>query len=431
MGLIEAGLAVHDITPQPGLPMWGYSDRSGPAAGVLDPLFAKTVAFRAERKTIAWVALDLGRPPLRRDCDAVRERLRGRADHIVFHATHTHHAPMMEFIEDPHRQRMVDTIVECVEEAVRQIRPVRFGFTTAEIDIAHNRRRITPDGRCLMLWRNERRLPTQPLDKQATIIKLEEASGAPLAYLVHYACHPVVLGPSNREYSADWPGEMCRMVEGITGVPCIFLQGACGDINPYLDKTPMDQGGLDALHTTGRIAAEAVMAAIGRIETQPINTPPFGIAESEVDVGVRWDLGDSKTRELLRNAHPGLYDRYISKLGAGLTVSTTALRLGDQLALAGVPGEPFVQQQLELKRDPIATHTLLCGYVNDYHAYFPPIPDAAAGGYGGSIATYVGLGAAERLLVQAKIDLYRLGNRLGQRCSESDLTIRDAPSAIA
>jgi hypothetical protein len=32
--------------------------------------------------------------------------------------------------------------------------------------------------------------------------------------------------------------------------------------------------------------------------------------------------------------------------------------------------------------------TLLVGYTNGYHAYFPTIRDAAAGGYGGKTATY-------------------------------------------
>ena len=34
------GLGVRDITPASSLALWGYSDRQGPANGVLDPLMA-------------------------------------------------------------------------------------------------------------------------------------------------------------------------------------------------------------------------------------------------------------------------------------------------------------------------------------------------------------------------------------------------------
>jgi len=42
-------------------------------------------------------------------------------------------------------------------------------------------------------------------------------------------------------------------------------------------------------------------------------------------------------------------------------------------------------------------NTLLCGYTGDYFAYFPTVRDAVAGGYGGTAASFVGLGAGGRL----------------------------------
>jgi hypothetical protein len=90
----------------------------------------------------------------------------------------------------------------------------------------------------------------------------------------------------------------------------------------------------------------------------------------------------------------------------------TTLLVDGNLALVGMPGEIFVQFQLALKeRSPVAD-TFLVGYTNGYHAYFPTLRDAAAGGYGGKTATYVEPGAGERLTDQGLVALYRMTDRL-------------------
>ena len=41
--------------------MWGFEDRTDPATGTLDPLYARVLVLEAGGKRIAIVALDLGR----------------------------------------------------------------------------------------------------------------------------------------------------------------------------------------------------------------------------------------------------------------------------------------------------------------------------------------------------------------------------------
>ena len=81
------------------------------------------------------------------------------------------------------------------------------------------------------------------------------------------------------------------------------------------------------------------------------------------------------------------------------------------LALVGMPGEFFVQFQTAQNASPVA-NTFFVGYTNGYHAYFPTIRDAAAGGYGGKTATYVEPGAGERLTDEALITLYKMRGQL-------------------
>jgi len=62
--VLRAGLAKADITPPPGLPMYGYFDRiknNQLATGTLDPLEARVLVLEAGDRRVALVTLDLGR----------------------------------------------------------------------------------------------------------------------------------------------------------------------------------------------------------------------------------------------------------------------------------------------------------------------------------------------------------------------------------
>ena len=56
--------------------------------------------------------------------------------------------------------------------------------------------------------------------------------GTSLGTLVNYACHPTTLAWENTAISPDYVGAMRELVERETGVPCLFLQGALGDLGP-------------------------------------------------------------------------------------------------------------------------------------------------------------------------------------------------------
>ena len=60
-GTLKGGVARVEITPQIGLPMYGYRNRSGPSQGVLDPLYARVLALEAGETRLAIVTLDLAR----------------------------------------------------------------------------------------------------------------------------------------------------------------------------------------------------------------------------------------------------------------------------------------------------------------------------------------------------------------------------------
>src|SRR4029077_5200487 len=62
--------------------------------------------------------------------------------------------------------------------------------------------------------------------------RVTDDAGATFATIVNYACHPTTLAWDNTALSPDYVGAMRETVEGHTGAPCLFLQGASGDLGP-------------------------------------------------------------------------------------------------------------------------------------------------------------------------------------------------------
>src|SRR5262249_53443959 len=154
---------------------------------------------------------------------------------------HTHSGPTYSEVPEA-LQHAAPGIVSAIRSAASSMTPARIGTGWGATFIGFNRRYVEMDGTVRMFWRNEPKTPTTfPVDPTVGVIRVDRADGNPLAILVNYSCHPVIFGPDNLQYSADYPSEMRRYIEQRMGhgSMAFFLQGAPGDINPYFDKTPL------------------------------------------------------------------------------------------------------------------------------------------------------------------------------------------------
>jgi hypothetical protein len=399
-GALEVGVARRDVTPPLGIQMWGYSNPEQLANGVRDPLYCRCVVMKAGDTALGIVHLDMGRMLMPGQCARLRESARaaGIAD-VIFCATHTHSGPIMELPDLPHPPMIAAAALDGLKEALNNAEPATLNLGRTTIDISHNRRLIK-DGVCWMRWRNAERVPTSPVDHEAGLLRLDsKKTGKPIVTLVHYACHPVIFGSDNRRYSADWPGEMAKGVAAATGGECIFLQGGAGDINPYLDKTPIAEGAEKDVVGEGKKAAEAVIAALAGMK--PVPGGALAYREEPVAVGTRWDLSDPSQTKILESSYGVIYEKYMKGLSPDFAVPLGTLLLNDRVVLSFMPGELFVDFQLDLKRRSPLPDTFLCGYSNEFHIYFPTVRDITYGGYGAATVTYVGVGAGERLVTRA------------------------------
>ncbi len=382
-----------DITAPPGYPMGGYGARKGVSQGTHDPLLAKVLLIKANGRQIGIVTFDLVLMISARVTREARETL--GIDPVLQIASHTHSGPIPKNLaameQDPWFRDTEDKVIQAMKMAQSRFQPARLYVLEGSVYIGHNRRKVNDDGTVTMFWRNADRMPTSPVDPRIGILKFEAADGHVLAVLVNYACHGVVLGPDNLQYSADWPGYMYRKLERELGNSAVayFVPGAGGDINPYDDKQPVSQDGFGVAQKTGETVADAVL------RTLKARTP----AAEEVDL---------QTSQETYN----FSDRF--QAGGRVPTEVTRIMFSKDTGVLAIPGEPFVRHQMNLRDQSPLRHTFLFGYAfggqGKFAGYVPTIEAAMQGGYGANYATRIEVGAGERMVDRAVIWFYeRLG----------------------
>lgn len=100
--------------------------------------------------------------------------------------------------------------------------------------------------------------PDVAADDTIVVGRIADTAGVTMATILNYACHPTTLAWQNPLLSPDFIGPARRVVEEATGAPCVFLQGASGDLSPRDQYT----GDLDVVERNGRIVGHAAMAAL-------------------------------------------------------------------------------------------------------------------------------------------------------------------------
>ena len=128
----RVGAADKDITPPPGVPMWGYGARHDmPAEGTLDPLMAKAIVIAAGDDKVALVGIDIGRGPTEAMMKLIRREIADKAGirHVLITGSHTHHGPVIELTDEPglgqgkfavaveYSQKLPHLLIEAILEA--------------------------------------------------------------------------------------------------------------------------------------------------------------------------------------------------------------------------------------------------------------------------------------------------------------------------
>mgnify|MGYP001050396108 CR=1 FL=1 len=381
-----AGVAARDITPPVGIRNrnWGPAT-TDIATGVHRPfqLTALAVSESADDEPVVIFGVDA--TWWRRVADyaeleaALVTGLGMDADRFVFCLSHTHagavlgagdvHLPGGEFIE-PYLRALREAAVAAGREAIATRQPAAIDWATGRCDLAADRESQVGD-RAVVGFN-----PTRPADDAVLVGRITAADGRVLGTVVNYACHPTTLAWQNSLLSPDYVGAMRELVEDATGAPCLFLQGASGDLAPreqYVGDTSIaDRHGRMLGHAA--LSALASMppagAALQLVEVVESGAPlgmwtatpsprshRVVVTRAEVELDVRplptledlaaeWSDIDPKSRdERLRRAHD-VRDGYID--GPIVRHPLWTIRLGDAVIVAH-PGEAYSEFQIRLR----------------------------------------------------------------------------------
>jgi hypothetical protein len=198
-------------------------------------------------------------------------------------------------------------------------------------------------------WGVNRRDPKGPVDPEViTVGFMDPKTSKPKAVMVNYACHPVILGHISNAVSADYPGYLTRFIEEETGAPCLFLNGACGDINPKNAHQSDPAEPRKAGEAIGKKALEALKRG-KQIETGSIREfrrkveIPVHQPKSAAELKRRLDMLYERFG-LARELFSDRVARDIRLLQAGqypqrVTIELSLLALGIELGFLFVPGE--------------------------------------------------------------------------------------------
>lgn len=391
------GMAKEDITPKLDCQLYGYPwERIG--RRVRDGLNVSAVAVSREEESILWISADIC--ALDHElCDRIRKEISEKTgvkwENILYSAIHTHSGPVtrtsvgwgeadVEYVE----QKLIPASIDVACRAMESRKPAVMGIGTTESKAGINRREVTSEG--IILGQN----PDGPYDPVMTVIAFQTVEGEKIGSVVHFATHPTAT-QWNFSITRDWPGEMVDKMEEITGAPCMFVNGAEGDVGPRLsnrgttgDERHVKQIGIVAGKDAERAYRSIVSFTVpklcvsyGEVCLPFQETPSPDEVERQLE-----ELGDPKQ---LGGVHFSLYTKlqkikeyYDSgkELPRQLKMQQTIVTL-DELALVPFCFEVFCNIGLSLKEKSPYRYTLPLGLTGGSYGYIPTEDQLPLGGY--------------------------------------------------
>ena len=392
-----------EITPPLSVPYLGFSPRHSFFTGIHDPLHARVLHITGPEGEFVLVNADLiGLADTllgegRRFASELREAV-GRASGIpaaaiLLASSHIHSTPdTLDFRPLREAQGAVGWLEDLKDKIVSAVGAARRNGFEARLRA----------GAAVFSGFSKNRRGEPCLDEEVTLLVFESFDRVHKVLLANYACHPVIVQVQEL-VSADYVGAMQRTVEReLEGCDaCLFLQGACGDINPLVDDS-RDFRDVDAFGAAlagsildlERILAESGTAepVLARAASETIHLPSRALPdarESEklihetsrlknaLDSTVSTE-GREKTAAAIRRN-----EEKIARIGEGngpFAAEIQAVRLGNSI-IAAIPGEPFCRMGMEIKRLAKPLRGIPVGYANGYLGYIVPPDSWERGGY--------------------------------------------------
>jgi neutral ceramidase len=419
-GTLSVGAARVDITPpaDAALPMSGYSSRTQGFQKIHDHIYARAIVLSDgsnEAAILSWELIGMPDGVWQELSQRISKALGIPADHLILAGEHVHSAPTVAGAYTKgttatiaYTAKLEDAAFEAVKQAKANLQPARFGFGTGKSYVNINRREKFPDGEWNLGYN-----PEGPSDKTVAVLKFETLEGKPIALLINYAVHGVVMGPNNLELSGDLPGATSRFVEEYyrgeiptrsdggwdlqlqpgqktADVVALWTSGAAGDQNPIVMDRGEDFTMVDAL---GRVLGEETVRVANNIKNLSTQASVWGSQQVIHCPG--------------RKLEPGPHPQSVFKFedAAPVDIRLSLLMVNDT-AVAGVSGEVLTPIYLHLKQESPFRHTIMVTHANGLSGYIPN--DAAYNQVSYEItATHLKPGCAEGGIVNGLVGMMK------------------------
>jgi hypothetical protein len=271
----RAGAARGDVTPPVGIyhRMWGAATHER-ATGAHRPLLADVLWLeplagdRAGGQFV--VALDhciLDGAEVGRMTAALCSASGVAPAQVQVTTSHTHAAGLMlrgratlpggELI-GPYLYSVAERLAELAPRAMRDARPATILYGKGRCDLAAHRDAWDERTGQFVCGLN----PAGPADDTVLVVRIAADDGGIVADVVNYACHPTTLAWDNTAISPDYVGALRETVERHSGAPCLFLQGASGDLGPR-------EGFVGDAAVADRNGRQLAFAALAALESLP------------------------------------------------------------------------------------------------------------------------------------------------------------------
>lgn len=447
---LRAGAAVVDITPEklPVSMVGSFAERL--ATSVHDRLHARCLVLDDGTTKLAILTADtclIARETFEEAKKRAAATTKIPVANMLMSATHTHSgATAMDLgnfkADEAYVEFLTARMAEAIERATAKLEPAKLGYGTAPLaSEVHNRRwKVKPGVLVESPFPLDDRVPDQvltnpglnnpnveepagPVDPDVMVLAVQTAAGRPLALYAVYSLHYVGGTPANA-LSADYFGEFAEQMREKLGEPkdssfvALLANGTSGDINNVdvkqrrLSREPMEQARLVAGRVTDvalgvyrqvKLRDDVVLCSMERELKLGARKP------SAADVAVAKRFLENltaiptiaATRAQLEKQT--LYLNETIKLGAfpdEVSIKLQVLRIGG-LAIASIPGEPFAEIGLDVKRRSLsAESTFVVGLANGYYGYIPTPEQHRLGGYETwrSRWSYLEVGASTKII---------------------------------
>ena len=418
----SAGFARLDVTPPLGIPVPGYFSKRI-SDGVLDPLCIECVAVSDGTNAALIYTVDdlhLTNKFFDKAFPAITAATGIPRDRIYVHSTHTHTGacdwPRDGFTDEEIRLTMVyaeyrmQRIADAGRFALSNMAPATIAIARKECtNVSFIRRWRMKDGSVRTNPGMTDPNVVGPLgtpDETLQLIRFRR-TGAPDIAIVNFGVHPDTV--QGTKYSADWPGVVRSAFEnGIGGgVKCLVLNGAQGDVNHFHRAPPPGRVALDKekkrnpkayANYMGRAIAGTAMAVWDFCEdvpAGPVNgtvracTMPANVPTADE---IKWvEMFDAGRKDEIPLGHMEIMTltskgSRVRKLKNGpdhFDILVSSVSIGDSLAFAGLPCEPFVDIGRDVKAQSPFKMTMVSCLTNGSEGYIPSTKAHKEGGYEG------------------------------------------------